>query len=66
MIELFKIYGRNIDLFKFKTILPEDLPHNKSKHDCAYELSCNKIANEAVKKLTADNVTVLIVSISNS
>jgi integrin-linked kinase-associated serine/threonine phosphatase 2C len=28
-----------------------------------YELACNKIANDAVKKLTADNVTVLIISI---
>lgn len=28
-----------------------------------YELCCTKIANEAVKKLTADNVTVIILSL---
>lgn len=35
----------------------------KEDDNSAFELCCNKIANEAVKKLTADNVTVLMVSI---
>ncbi|XP_063409827.1 integrin-linked kinase-associated serine/threonine phosphatase 2C-like [Mytilus trossulus] len=36
---------------------------DKSTDDLRYETACNKLANEAVLRLSADNVTVLIIAI---
>ena len=37
----------------------------KSAEEVRYETACNRLANEAVRKLSADNVTVILISISN-
>ena len=36
-----------------------------SSRECVYEVCCEKLATEAIKKLSADNVTVLIISIES-
>ena len=36
----------------------------KTAEDIKFETACNRIANEAVRRLSADNVTVLLVAIA--
>ena len=38
----------------------------KSEQDVRYESACAQLANEAVRRLSADNVTVLLVAIGNA
>jgi hypothetical protein len=39
---------------------------NENLANFNYEMVCNKIANESLKRLSADNVTVMIVNISDA
>jgi len=38
----------------------------RSAEDVRYETACNRLANEAVRRLSADNVTVLLIAIKHS
>ena len=42
------------------------LKQNERTATFNYETVCNKIANESLKRLSADNVTVMIVGISDA
>lgn len=41
------------------------IKHFKPGNQKAFEVCCEKIAIESLKKLSADNVTVLIISINS-
>lgn len=61
---LWKTYSNEEAVDYVKTVVTGGKQKSAEKCDTDfYELCCNKIASEAVKKLTADNVTVMIISI---
>ena len=54
----------SIDLCAFQDGALE-VPDNKDEWDARYEAACCKLATEAVRKLSGDNVTAVVVSIEH-
>lgn len=48
---------------RFQDSLSEDPEENSADPDSEWDTACNKLANEAVLRLSADNVTVVLVNI---
>ena len=38
---------------------------SRSAEDVRYETACNRLANDAVRRLSADNVTVLLIAVKH-
>jgi len=43
-----------------------EMTDSRSAEDMRYEMACNRLANEAVRRLSADNVTVLLIAVKHS
>ena len=64
VLRLNQLLVHDLSLFSFKdnsNVPPEG--SSKSLEEFRYETACNKLASEAVRKGSADNVTVLLVSV---
>nr|XP_014348185.1 PREDICTED: integrin-linked kinase-associated serine/threonine phosphatase 2C [Latimeria chalumnae] len=63
---LFKVFSPEEAISFVKPILEDDqtpVKEGKSAQDIQYEAACKKLASEAVRRGSADNVTVLLVAI---